>query len=165
MMERSASRTVDPGAAAAFLKERRLAVVGASDSAGNFARTVLGALRDRGVDVVAVHPSGRPVDGTVCYGSLAEVPGTLDGVIVMVAPERAVEVVGDCAEHGVPRVWLFKGLGGVGAATDDVVELARELGLEVIAGACPIMFLEPVGWFHRVHRSARRANGSLAKAG
>jgi hypothetical protein len=33
-----------------------------------------------------------------------------------------------------------------------------------VVEACPLMFLEPVGWFHRVHRSLRHANKSLAKA-
>lgn len=37
----------------------------------------------------------------------------------------------------------------------------RSHGYDVVAGACPLMFLEPVGWFHRVHRAVRRANGAL----
>jgi hypothetical protein len=42
------------------------------------------------------------------------------------------------------------------------VQLCREQGIEVIAGACPLTFLEPVGWFHRVHRAVRRRKGALA---
>ena len=62
-------------------------------------------------------------------------------------------------------MWLFKGIGGPGALSDEVVRLCEDNGIDVVAGACPLMFLEPVGWFHRLHRSARRHNGSLvAKA-
>ena len=66
--------------------------------------------------------------------------------------------------QGVESVWLFKGIGGSGAVTDEAMALCAENGLTVVAGACPLMFLEPVGWFHRLHRGVRRLNGSLATA-
>jgi predicted CoA-binding protein len=92
------------------------------------------------------------------------VPGELDGVIEMVNTEAAVDVVRECAKLGIARLWLFKGIGGAGAVSDEPIELCRQHGINVIAGACPMMFLEPVGWFHRLHRSARRINGSLARS-
>jgi hypothetical protein len=61
-------------------------------------------------------------------------------------------------------VWLFKGLGGPGAASDDAIRLARELGLDVVPGACPLMFLDPVRGAHRLHLAIRRLNGAVAKA-
>ena len=39
--------------------------------------------------------------------------------------------------------------------------LCHEAGVDVVEGACPMMFLEPVGWFHRLHRSMRHVNHSL----
>lgn len=41
----------------------------------------------------------------------------------------------------------------------------RDHGVVVVAGACPLMFLEPVGRVHRIHRAGRRSNGSLAVVG
>ena len=29
----------------------------------------------------------------------------------------------------------------------------RDAGVQVIDGACPLMFAEPVGWIHRLHRA------------
>ena len=147
-----------------FLSQKRLAVVGASDDDGNFGTTIYRELRGRGYDVVAVNPGVSSVADDVCYPDLRAVPGDIDGVVVMVRRDIAVEVVRDCVARGVTRVWLFKGLGGAGAVSKEAVQVCREHDIAVIEGACPLMFLEPVGWAHRVHRGIRRWNGSLAKA-
>lgn len=153
--------TVCTAAATRFLDSGRLALVGASDDRANFGRTVLGALRASGRDVVAVNPSTTMVLDEPSYPSIADVPGPVAGAIVMVGADRSADVVAACAEAGIPRVWLFRGLGGSGAVSDEALRLCDEHGLEVVAGACPLMFLEPVGWFHRVHRAARRAKGAV----
>ena len=41
----------------------------------------------------------------------------LDGGIVTVNTEAAVDVVRECAKLGDPRLWLFKGIGGAGAVS------------------------------------------------
>lgn len=148
-------------AATAFLDAGRLAVVGASDERDSFGRTIYEALREQGIEVVAVHPRGGTVAGDACHPSLLDVPGQLDGAIVMVAAPASVEVVRQVAERGIARVWLFRGVGGTGASSPEAVALAEELGLEVVPGACPLMFLEPVGFVHRFHRAVRRARGDL----
>ena len=155
--------TITPASVDEFLAGRRLAVVGASDDSSSFGRTIVEALSDHGYDVVAVHPTSGPVAGRPCHRSLAEVPGDVDGVVVMTGAEAAVEVVRQCVDRGIEHVWLFKGLGGPGALSEDAVELCRSHDVDVVAGACPMMFLEPVGWSHRVHRSARRLRGDLAR--
>lgn len=142
----------------------RLAVVGASDDKANFGRTIYCALREHGYEVVAVNPNARIVAGDHCYPDLGAVLHPLDGVVVVVNQVAALDVVRDCAAHDVPRVWLFKGLGGAGAVSDEAVRLCRDNRIDVIAGACPLMFLEPVGWFHKLHRAMRHANGSLSGA-
>ncbi len=49
---------------------------------------------------MVVHPSGRPVAGADCYRSVSDVPGRLDGVIVMVPAATAAKVVADCIDAG-----------------------------------------------------------------
>lgn len=153
---------IDPVQATAFLADGRVAVVGASDDPKNFGNTVLRALVDHGVEAVAVHPTAATVAGAACYPTLGAVPGDIDGVIVVVPRDRSGEVVQDCIERGVRKVWLFKGV-GPGAVSDDAVRLCEDHGIEVIAGACPLMFLEPVRSVHRLHRTIRRANRSVAR--
>lgn len=148
--------TVEEAAARRFLRHRRVAVVGASPERGNFGAAVVRALRQHGTDVVVVHPSGRAVDDAPGRTDLASVEGDLDGVIVMVPAGAAAEVVGDCIARGVRSIWLFRGIGGPGAVSDEALALCAEHGVEVIPGACPLMFLPRAGWPHRVHRFVRR---------
>jgi predicted CoA-binding protein len=148
-----------------FLDGHRIAVVGASDREDSFARTVDRALSDHGYAVVPVNPRLTELDGRPCYKAVSDIPGPVDGAIVMVGPDHAAEVVEDVAAAGVRKVWLFKGLGAAGAASADAVAACGRHGLQTVAGACPLMFLEPVGPGHRVHRSIRRLRGALEKVG
>jgi predicted CoA-binding protein len=148
-------------AATDFLRSGRLAIVGASDARDSFGRTVYEQLRTQGIDVVAVHPAGGTVAGDPSHARLLDVPGHVDGAIVMVAAPGSVDVVRQVAERGIPRVWLFKGAGGTGASSPEAVALAMELGLDVVPGACPLMFVEHPAFVHRLHRAVRRARGHL----
>ena len=146
-----------------FLGLHRLAVVGASSDERNFGTTIYKELRAHGYAVVPVHPTAATVSGDVCYPDLASVQGEVDGVVVMVHRDKAADVIRDCVALGVKHVWLFKGLGSPGAVSADALALCRQHGISVVEGACPLMFLEPVGFAHRVHRGIRRMNGSLAR--
>lgn len=146
-----------------FLSGHRFAVVGASDSKGSFGRTIAQALADHGYDVVPVHPSLRSLDGRRCYQRVADIPEAVDGVVVMVNGDAAAAVVEDAAAAGVHKVWLFKGLGGGGAASPEALLACEAHGMDVVGGACPLMFLEPVAAIHRIHRSARQLHGAVEK--
>ncbi len=147
-----------------FLAQKHIAVVGASDVKGSFAKTVYRELRSHGYDVVPVNPTATSVDGDRCFPDIASVPGVIDGALVMVNRDISASVVSDCATRGIKRVWLFKGIGGPGAVSDDAVRIAREHDMSLVEGACPLMFLETPAWIHRVHRFVRRHNGALTEA-
>lgn len=148
-----------------FLSGHRFAVVGASDSKGGFGRTIAQALVDHGYDVVPVHPSLRTLDGRRCYQRVADIPEPVDGVVVMVSGDASASVVEEAAEAGMHKVWLFKGLGGDGAASPAAMVACNAHGMEVVGGACPLMFLEPVAAIHRIHRTARQLRGAIEKTG
>jgi uncharacterized protein len=148
-----------------FLAGHRIAVVGASDDKDSFGRTICRALWDHEYDVIPVHPTARLVDGRPCYPSLADVPGPLDGVIVMVPATSAAAVVEEAITRGISQVWLFKGVGGLGSVSDEAVAVCERHHIEPIAGACPLMFLEPAAAVHRIHRAIRRARGDVERAG
>jgi predicted CoA-binding protein len=144
-----------------FLGQRHIAVVGVSDAKGSFAKTLYRELRSHGYEVVPVNPSAAVVDGDRCFPDLASVPGDIDGVIVMVDREVSASIVRDCVRRGIRRVWLFKGVGGPGAVSDEAVQTARDHDLTLVDGACPLMFLGTPAWVHRLHRFIRRRNGGL----
>ncbi|MFL6204431.1 MAG: CoA-binding protein [Acidimicrobiales bacterium] len=147
-----------------FLDGHRIAVIGASDRKDSFARTIDEALVEHGYEVVPVNPRLTELDGRTCYPSITDVPGPVDGAILMVGPDHALQAVEDVAEAGLEKVWLFKGIGASGAATPEAISACERHGLETVAGACPLMFLDPVASVHRIHRSVRRLRGAVEKA-
>jgi predicted CoA-binding protein len=131
-----------------FLSGRRFAVAGVSRDPRQPANHIYRRLRDAGYEVAATNPVAQEVEGDVCYPNLAAVPGTLDGVVIATPPTVTGEVVRACAERGVKRVWMHRSF-GEGSVSEEAVAWAREHGMDVIVGGCPMMFCEPVDLGHR----------------
>lgn len=133
----------------AFLQQRRIAFVGLSRQPKDFSRAVYDALATDGREVIGVNPHAEAGDGMVA--TLGDVPPPLDAVFVMVPAADAEQVVEDALARGVRHVWLHRGA-GQGSASEAAVRRCRAAGVDVVDGACPLMFVEPVGWLHRLHR-------------
>lgn len=155
------TRMITNDAVGAFLAGHCIAVVGASDKKSSFGRTVVEALAEHGHWPVPIHPTETLVDGRRAYARLQDVPHRVDGVIVMVTGDAAAEVVDDADAVGIDQVWLFKGIGGPGAVSAASLAACERHGIAPVAGACPLMFLEPVTAVHRIHRSIRRHRGAV----
>jgi len=162
-MHGGVTEPIDPAAATEFFALDSIALVGASDDKKHFSNAVFHALEDHGVHAIPINRHEITVGGRTCYPGVAVVPGRLDGVIVMVKHDTAIEVVKECIDRGVTHIWLFRGLGGESAMSDEAVALCHEHGVHVVPGACPMMFLRPVKGFHRVHRRVRRLRGGVTK--
>ena len=130
-----------------FVAQRRLAVVGASRSGKKFGNAVVRELTAKGYAVTPVHPTAETIDGLPCASSLLGLHDAVDGVVVVVPPAHAVDVVHEAADAGIRRVWLQQGAG-----SPEALALAAEKGLSAVDGECILMFAEPVTSFHRFHR-------------
>lgn len=139
-----------------FLELRHIAFVGASRDPRGFASAVYRHLRAGGRTLYPVNDSVEEpaIEGDVCYRHLEDVPADVEGVYVMVPAADAAGVVGDAIGRGIQHVWLHRGVGH-GAVSEDAVALAQEHGLNIVDGACALMFDEPRG-VHRLHRSLAR---------
>lgn len=136
-----------------FLAQEHVAFVGVSRDPKDFANSVYRQLRRRGRTLYPVNDAagGAVIEGDRSYRRLSDIPHPIDGVIIMVAPARAAGVVRDAVASGVPRVWLHRGIGR-GAVSDEALALCHDHDVEVVDGACPLMFEEPVTAIHRLHR-------------
>lgn len=142
-----------------FLSGKRFALVGVSAQPADFSRAVMKELMQHGYEVVPVNPHlDAAVDGQRPYARVQDVPGKLDGVILMTAPKITAQVVRDCAEAGISRVWMHRGA-GQGAVDAEAVRFCESQQMEVIAGECPLMFVSQTGP-HAVHAAFRQAFGS-----
>jgi hypothetical protein len=148
-----------------FLNGKRIALVGASRNPNDFSRRVLHELIAHGYDMVPVNASEGPaeMEGREVYRRLGDVPGPLDGVILMTPASVTATLTKEILDSGVPRVWLHKGV-GPGAVDEKAVELLRGRGVNVVAGECPLMFLDGGKGVHRVHAWFRRLFGSYPRA-
>lgn len=140
-----------PDAIEQFLSGRRFAVAGVSRAPGQAANAVFRRLKQSGYDVVPVNPHASEVEGATCYASITAIPHPLDGVVIATAPAAADDVVRQCVDHDVRRVWFHRSF-GTGSVSDEAVRTCHERGITCIVGGCPLMFCEPVDIGHRCMR-------------
>jgi predicted CoA-binding protein len=138
-------------AAREFLAQKRIAVAGVSRDPKQAANLIFRKLRDTGHDVVAVNPRASEVEGSTCYDRLASAPQPIDAVVIATPPDAADGIVEECAALGIGRV------------SDSAVAACRKHGIHVIAGACPMMFCEPVDTGHKCIRWIMRVSGQMPK--
>ena len=143
-----------------FLAQDQLALVGASRNPKAFSSGVYRELRAHGHTLYPVNPHADEVEGDRCFHAVADLPPEVGGAIVMVAADSAADVVQECIDQGIPRIWLHKGV-GPSSVSDEAVALCEEHGVAVVDGACPLMFSEPAGAIHRIHRFEWRVTGRL----
>jgi len=138
-----------------FLAQPAIAVVGASRSGRKFGNLACRTLRDKGYRVYAIHPSAASIDGMRCYAGFDALPEAVDAVLVVVPPDAALTVIRSAKAAAIHHVWLQQG-----AESQEAIDLAESLGMEIVAGECILMFANPTG-VHRVHRTIRRVFAGL----
>ena len=66
--------------------------------------------------MVAVNPAAQEVEGQPCYAHLRQITPPVENVLLMTAPDITRDVVEECANAGVKRVWMYRA-GGQGLST------------------------------------------------
>jgi uncharacterized protein len=141
-----------------FLARKRLAVVGVSRNPKDFTRTLFAEFRRRGYDVVPVTPHAPDIDGLPCFARVQEIDPPVEGALLLTNPAVTENIVRDCAEAKVPRVWMYRAAGS-GAVSRSAVMFCVSSGMEVVAGECPFMFFPNTGGLHRFHGTLRQLFG------
>jgi predicted CoA-binding protein len=146
-----------------FLAQKRIAVAGVSRNEPNAAANVIyRKLRDVGYDVFPVNPYADEIEGTTCYHDLTSIPGGVDGVFIATPARATEELVHQCPEAGISRVWMHQSFHMAGTSvSDEAVKFCQEHNISVIAGACPLMFGKPSDGGHRFMRKVLGLFGGL----
>ena len=137
-----------------FVNQERIAVVGVSDR--KFGGTIYKALKKRGYTVYPVHPIRESFDGDPCYPRLDKMPAEVKAAVVAVSPEAAKAVVEDARTAGVAHLWFQQGKN-----FSEAEARARDQGISTISRKCILMYAQPVGGIHAVHRFLARFFGRL----
>ncbi len=77
-------------------------------------------------------------------------------------PERAEATVRECIELGVAQIWMHHSIGG-SSASREAAALAREHGIEVIEGGCPLMFDPVSDGGHKAMRFVLSLTGTVPR--
>jgi len=141
-----------------FLAQKRIAMVGISREARSFSVSLYKEFCARGYDVVPVNPKVNEVMGKKCYARVQDIEPPVEGALVMTSAGATEQVVKDCVEAGIRRVWMYRA-GGMGAVSEKGIALCREKGIRVVPGECPFMFLPGSGGVHKVHGWFRKLTG------
>jgi hypothetical protein len=149
-----------PSAVAGFLGCRRLAVAGVSRDPRQAANAIYRKLLASGYDVVPINPRATEVEGAACYPDPRSLPEAPEGLIVASPPAASLDLVRQCAECGIPRIWFHRSI-GAGSVSEEAVRECREREIACIVGGCPLMYCEPVDPFHGCLRWVLRWGGRV----
>jgi predicted CoA-binding protein len=146
-----------------FLAQKRIAVAGVSrNPQGAAANLIYRKLRDTGHEVFPVNPNAASVEGDHCYPNLKAIPQPVDAVLIATRPEVAEQLVHECADLGIARVWMHRAFGH-GSVSTAATKFCQEHRIAVIPGGCPMMFCQPVDFGHQCIRWLLRMTGGLPK--
>jgi len=78
-----------------------------------------------------------------CSPNLVSIPGSVDGVVIATHPKVSIEVVRQCLDRGITRVWFHRSF-GQGRVSEEAVRESQARGVDCIVEGCPLMYCEPV---------------------
>jgi predicted CoA-binding protein len=114
-----------------FMGRKRFAVVGATDNPQKYGNMIVKNLVGRGYEVYPVNPRLKEVEGLVCYPGVADIPVMVDVVDFVVPPAVTLEVLKECKELGLDRIWLQPG-----SESEAAISYCHDNNLKVVHGAC-----------------------------
>jgi len=117
-----------------FIGHRVWAVVGASRNPAKYGYKIVRDLSSAGYRVYPVNRKGGEVAGIPVYRSLRELPEKPEVVDIVVPPEVTEEVVKECKELGLTRIWMQPG-----AESEEAIRYCQENGLQVVYGVCAML--------------------------
>jgi predicted CoA-binding protein len=149
-----------------FLAQKRIAVAGVSrdNSRHPVGNLIYQRLKNTGHEVFAVNPHLETFEGDHCYPDVQSIPGGVDGVMVITRPEATEQIVRQCSEAGIKRVWMHQSFArATSSVSPAAVEYGQKHGMTVIAGACPMMYGPGADFGHRCMRWMLGITGGLPK--
>ena len=114
---------------------RSLAVVGLSNNPRRVSNSVCAYMRQHGYRIIGVNPNYPEGFGEPCHPSLSEMPeetrNEVELVVVFRRPEEVPELLTECADLGLSKVWLQ-----LGVASAEALEIAEKRNLEIVEEQC-----------------------------
>ena len=110
---------------------KRIAVVGASTKTERPSNWIGKFLLGRGYEVIPVRPGVKEILGQRCYGSLKEVPGSIDLILIFRRADEVPPVIEEAVQTGAMAVWMQEGI-----VNPEAFQKAKEYGLKAVMDRC-----------------------------
>jgi len=117
-----------------FMAQKRFAVVGATIDSKKYGNEIFRNLTSRGYEVYPVNPRLKELEGTKCYPSLSSIPVKVDVVDFVVPPPVTEEILKECKDLELNRIWLQPG-----SESEAAVDFCNENNLKVVHGVCVML--------------------------
>ena len=150
-----------------FLAQKVIAVVGVSDQRETGCNLNYKKFKEAGYKVYPVNPRIATYDGVPCYPDLKSIPEKPDAVFMLTTPKVTEQIVQQCVDLGVKRVWMHCMMGtkpglaaGMTSVSQSAVEMCKANGITVIPGTCPAQWLKP-DFGHGLMRGMWKLFGNL----
>jgi len=117
-----------------FMAQKRFAIVGATTDTKKFGNQIFKNLKKRGYEVYPVNPRLKELDGIKCYPNLSNIPVKVDVVDFVVPPTVTEEILKECKELELDRIWLQPG-----AESEAAIAFCDENNLKVVHDVCVML--------------------------
>jgi predicted CoA-binding protein len=117
-----------------FMSQKRFAVVGATDNPQKYGNQIVKNLKNRGYEVYPVNPRLKELEGLSCYPGLTDIPVKVDVVDFVVPPEATEEILKQCKELELNRIWLQPG-----SESETAIAFCCENNLKVVHSVCVML--------------------------
>lgn len=150
-----------------FLAQKNIAVAGVKRDSNGVANIIFKRLKETGHNVFPVNPGTELFDNIKCYPDLKSIPEKIDGVVIVTKPFHTEQIVEDCIQAGIPRVWMHNMMGKKGSdkpnssISEKAVQMCKINNISVIPGGCPMMFCGKVDFGHKCLRGITRLIGGF----
>jgi predicted CoA-binding protein len=141
-----------------FLLQQPIAVVGVSRNKNKFGNTVYQTLKKKGIKLIPVNPHLTHFEGDKCFSSIETLPPDVKALFVNTPPESTIKIVESAYKKGIKHMWLQQG-----STNDEVINYLNSKDVNYISDRCIMMFAEPVGSFHKIHRFFSKITGNFPK--
>ncbi len=114
-----------------FLSQKKFAVVGSFRNESKYAYKILKDLKEKKYEVYPVNPNIKEVEGLKCYPTVLDLPEQVDVVDIVTPPPVTEEIVKQCLQKGIMRVWIQPG-----AESEKAIKFCQENNIKVVYNAC-----------------------------
>ncbi len=117
-----------------FMAQKKFAVVGATDNPEKYGNQIVKNLIKRGYEVYPVNPKLKELEGLPCYPGLSAIPVKVDVVDFVVPPSATEEILKQCRELGLNRIWLQPG-----SENEAALAFCRNNNMKTVQSVCVML--------------------------